>query len=96
MRDTIACHTLELLETALTINLSPEQDRAIQEAIKSGFVDSVDEFIDIAIAMLPHSKDHSESSRLSAICRMEEFAEEYHLNLGEPITRKLLHEGHRY
>jgi hypothetical protein len=56
----------------------------------------VDEFIDVAIAMLPQSKDHTESSRQAAVRRMEEFAEEYHLSLGEPITRKLLHEGHRY
>ena len=80
----------------MTIKLSPEQERAIQEAIKSGFVHSVDEFIDIAIAMLPHAEDYSESSRLSAIRRMENFAEEYHLSFGEPITRKLLHEDHRY
>jgi len=96
MTGVIACPTLELLETDVTIKLSPEQERAIQQAIKSGFVHSVDEFIDIAIAMLPHSKDYSESSRQSAIRHMEEFAEEYHLSLEEPITRKLLHEGHRH
>jgi Arc/MetJ-type ribon-helix-helix transcriptional regulator len=80
----------------MTIEISPEQERAIQEAIKSGFVCSVDEFIDVAIAMLPQSRDHAESSRRAAVRRMEEFAEEYHLSLGEPVTRKLLHEGHRY
>ena len=80
----------------MTIELSPEQECAIQEAIKSGFVRSVDEFIDVAIAMLPHPKDHTEISRQSAVRRMEEFSEEYHLSLGEPITRKLLREGHRY
>ncbi|HLJ28653.1 MAG TPA: hypothetical protein VKY85_18235 [Candidatus Angelobacter sp.] len=46
----------------MTIQLSPEQERAIQEAIKSGFVRSVDEFIAAAIAMLPHPKDQRESS----------------------------------
>jgi len=80
----------------MTIKLSPDQERAIQEAIRSGFSRSVDEFIDSAIAMLPHPKDHSESSRQAAVRRMEEFAKEYHLDLGEPITRKLMHEGHRY
>jgi hypothetical protein len=80
----------------MTIKLSPKQERAIQEAIKHGFIRSVDEFIDVAIAMLPHSKERTESSRQGAVRRMEEFAEEYHLSLGEPITRKLLHEGHRY
>jgi hypothetical protein len=45
------------------MEISPEQECAIQEAIKSGFVRSVDEFIDVAIAMLPQSRDHTESSR---------------------------------
>lgn len=83
----------------MTIHLSPEQERAIQQAIKKGFVRSVDEFIDKAIALLPQAtpaKDQSGNSRLEAVRRMEEFAEKYHLSLGEPITRKLMHEGHRY
>jgi Arc/MetJ-type ribon-helix-helix transcriptional regulator len=80
----------------MTIQLSPEQERAIQDAIKSGFVRSVDEFIEVAIAMLPQPKDQNENSRREAIRRMEEFGKKYHLSLGEPITRRLLHEGHRY
>ena len=79
----------------MIIQLSPEQERVIQEAIKSGVFRSVNEFIDVAIAMLPHSKDQSDNSRREAIRRMEEFAEKYHLDFGEPITRKLLHEGPR-
>jgi hypothetical protein len=27
---------------------------------------------------------------------MLEFGEKHQLSLGEPVTRKLLHEGHRY
>jgi Arc/MetJ-type ribon-helix-helix transcriptional regulator len=80
----------------MTIQLSPEQERAIQEAIKSGFVRSVDEFIAAAIAMLPQPKDQSDSSRRQAIRSMEEFGEKYHLSFGEPITRLLMHEGHHY
>ena len=80
----------------MTIQLSPEQERVIQEAIRSGVVHSVDEFIDAAIAMLRQPKDQNENSRREAIRRMEEFGKKYHLSFGEPITRKLLHEGHRY
>lgn len=80
----------------MTIHLSPEQEHAIQEAIKSGFVRSVDEFIDIAIAMLPQPKDQDKTSRQEAIRRMEEFGQKYQLSMGEPVTRNLLHEGHRY
>lgn len=35
-------------------------------------------------------------SREEAVRRMLEFGEKHHLTLGEPITRKFLHEGHRY
>jgi hypothetical protein len=34
--------------------------------------------------------------REEAVNRMIEFGDKYHLSLGEPITRELLHEGHRY
>jgi hypothetical protein len=37
-----------------------------------------------------------QTAREEAVRRMLEFAEKHHLTLGEPITRKLLHEGHRY
>lgn len=40
--------------------------------------------------------DQCEASRQEAVRRMEEFGDKYHPSLGEPITRKLLHEGHRY
>jgi Arc/MetJ-type ribon-helix-helix transcriptional regulator len=80
----------------MTIKLTPEQEEAIQNAIKSGVVRSVDEFIETAIALLPQAKDQTGSSRQAAVRDMEEFGEKYRLSLGEPITRKLLHEGHRY
>jgi hypothetical protein len=80
----------------MTIKLTPEQEQAIQKAIKSGVVRSVDEFIDTAIALLPSPKDRTGTSRQAAVRRMEEFGEKYRLSLGEPITRKLLHESHRY
>jgi Arc/MetJ-type ribon-helix-helix transcriptional regulator len=79
----------------MTIKLTPEQEKAIQKAIKSGIVRSVDEFIDTAIALLPQPKGTG-ISRQAAVRRMEEFGEKYHLSLEKPITRKLLHEGHRY
>ena len=34
--------------------------------------------------------------RQEAVRRMLEFGEKYRLSLGEPITRELLHEGHRF
>jgi hypothetical protein len=35
-------------------------------------------------------------ARAEAIRRMLEFGDRYRLSLGEPITRELLHEGHRF
>jgi Arc/MetJ-type ribon-helix-helix transcriptional regulator len=78
----------------MTIILKPEQERAIQEAIKAGLIRSVDEFIETAIKSLPHGGGTS-SSRADAVRRMQEFGDTYRLSLGEPITRTLLHEGHR-
>ncbi len=37
----------------MTITLQPEQEQAIQEAIRTGTFRSIDEFIDAAIATLP-------------------------------------------
>lgn len=79
----------------MTIQLSPEQERLLQEAIKNGFVRSVDEFIDIAIAMLPQPTVQNRDSRLNAIRGMEEFGDKYRLNFEKPITRRLFHEDHR-
>jgi Arc/MetJ-type ribon-helix-helix transcriptional regulator len=78
----------------MTITLTPEQEKAIREAIQAGLVQSVDEFIETAIQALPHRE--STDARSEAVRRMQEFGEKYRLSLGEPITRKLLHEGHRY
>ena len=36
------------------------------------------------------------TSRQEAVRRMLEFGDKYHLSLGAPVTRDLLHEGHRF
>jgi Arc/MetJ-type ribon-helix-helix transcriptional regulator len=78
----------------MTIILKPDQERAIQEAIQAGLIRSVDEFIDTAIEALPHAEGEA-TAREEAVRRMQEFGDEYRLSLGKPVTRKLLHEGHR-
>jgi len=35
-------------------------------------------------------------ARAEAVRRMLEFGRKHHLSFGEPITRKFLHEGHRF
>jgi Arc/MetJ-type ribon-helix-helix transcriptional regulator len=78
----------------MTITLTPEQESAVREAIQAGVVRSVDEFIEVAIQTLPHRENTI--SRSEAVRRMQDFGERHQLSLGEPITRKLLHEGHRH
>lgn len=78
----------------MTITLTPDQEKVIREAIQTGLVRSVDEFIETAIHALP--KRENSAARYEAVQRMQEFGEKHRLSLGEPITRKLLHEGHRY
>jgi Arc/MetJ-type ribon-helix-helix transcriptional regulator len=78
----------------MTITLTPDQERTIQEAIQAGLVRSMDEFIETAIEALPH-RENTSPSRGEAVRRMQKFAERYRLSLGEPITREFLHEGHR-
>jgi len=38
----------------------------------------------------------AQGDRAEAVRRMLEFGEKHHLSSGEPATRALLHEGHRY
>jgi hypothetical protein len=78
----------------MTIILKPNQERALQQAIQAGLIRSVDEFIGTAIEALPHS-GVGPLSREDAVRRMQEFGDKYRLSLEEPVTRKLLHEGHR-
>jgi len=79
----------------MTIVLKPDQEKAIQEAIDAGLIRSVHELIDSAIEALPRNGGRT-PSRADAIRRMREFGETHKLNLGERISRKLLHEGHRF
>lgn len=84
-------------EKTMTIKLKPEQEQAVRDAIQSGLFRSVDEFIDKAIAGLPHGQmPPTDANRKEAVRRMAEFGDQHQLSLGEPVTRRLVHEGHRY
>jgi hypothetical protein len=49
-------------------------------------------------AMLPsqNAEGVEATTREEAVRRMIAFGENYHLNFGQPITRDILHEGHRF
>jgi Arc/MetJ-type ribon-helix-helix transcriptional regulator len=71
---------VNLEEKAMTITLTPDQEKAVREAIQAGLVRSVDELIEVAIQALPHREDPS--ARSEAIRRMQEFGEKASAQLG--------------
>jgi Arc/MetJ-type ribon-helix-helix transcriptional regulator len=79
----------------VTIELKPEHARIIQQQLASGLYGSVDELLDTALASLPRDRRFDREYRREAVRRMIEFSERRRLSLGEPVTRQLLHEGHR-
>jgi hypothetical protein len=78
----------------MTIVLKPEQEKIVRDAIHDGLIESVDEFIDLAIGALPHAG--VPDVRTDAVRRMQEFGEKHKLSFGAAISRKVLHEGHRF
>ena len=76
----------------MTITLQPEQEQAIEQAIRIGAIRSVDEFIDAAIAKLPNSTAHTAEPaagpRKSRIWELREG-----LDLGETSIKELIEEG---
>jgi Arc/MetJ-type ribon-helix-helix transcriptional regulator len=81
----------------MTVELKPEQERIIREQLATGRYRSVDEVLSTALAGLPHDSRFDPEHRREAVRRMMEFTERRKLgpSLGEPVTRKFLHEGHR-
>ena len=62
---------------SMTITLKPEQERIIDEEIKSGHFNSADEVLDQALVALREKRE----SRHAAIRRLQEFGDK-HLSLG--------------
>jgi hypothetical protein len=81
----------------VSINLTPEQQAVIQDAIQSGLVGSVDEFIDSAMGALSCRKNgfDSEEARLAGE-RIRELRKGVKLDLRGRSIRELAHTGHRY
>ena len=81
----------------MTINLTPEQERAIQEAIRSGLVRSVDEFIDSALGALSHRNGGFDKAKARlAGARIREIRKGVQLDLKGMSIRELAHIGHKY
>jgi Arc/MetJ-type ribon-helix-helix transcriptional regulator len=82
----------------MTITLTPGQERVIEEAIRTGLVRSVDEFIEAAIESLPHHLEHAfdiEKAR-EAGERIRELRKGVKLDRNGMSFRELAHLGHKY
>jgi len=84
----------------VTLHLKPEVEAGLQaQALASGM-----ELEDYLLTLVEEaafstwagatSKEHE--ARAEAVRKMVEFGETHRLSLGEPITRSLIHEGHRF
>lgn len=83
----------------VTLNLKPEVEAGIlAQAVAHGM--AVEEYIlslveEAAVAGAA-KPSLAGQAREEAVRHMLEFGEKHRLSLGEPITRRLLHEGHRF
>ena len=86
---------------SVTLHLKPEVEAgSLAQAHASGM--TVEEYLlslagEAALQATPSKATLTgPGAREEAVRRMLEFGEKHHLSLGEPITRNLLHEGHRF
>jgi Arc/MetJ-type ribon-helix-helix transcriptional regulator len=81
----------------MTINLTAEQERAIQMAIQSGLVHSVDEFINSALGALSDRDGGFDKAKARlAGARIREIRKGVTLDLKGMSIRELAHIGHKY
>jgi Arc/MetJ-type ribon-helix-helix transcriptional regulator len=81
----------------VSINLTPEQQTTIEQAIQSGLVRSVDEFIDSALGALSHRNGEFDKAKARlAGARMREIRKGVRLDLKGMSFRELAHIGHKY
>ncbi len=83
----------------VTLNLKPEVEADLLERARASGM-ALEEYllsiVESAAQPTAQKTAAGKPAREEAVRRMVEFGEKHHLSLGEPITRKLLHEGHRF
>jgi hypothetical protein len=83
----------------VTLHLKPEVEAGLLARAQASGI-GVEEYllalVEKAIASSPQERNGTGPNAREAVRRMLKFGEKYHLSLGEPITRELMHEGHRF
>jgi len=81
----------------VSINLTPEQQNVIEQAIQSGLVRSVDEFIHSAMGALSYRNGGFDKAQARlAGQRIRELPKGVRLDLKGESLRELAHVGHKY
>jgi len=82
---------------SVTLNLKPEIEAGLSTRAQACGMALEEYLLSLVEDAAAQATDGgTKSEREKAVRRMLEFGEKYHLSLGEPITRRLLHEGHRF
>lgn len=83
----------------VTLHLKPEVEAGLLERARANGV-GLEEYLLSLVEEASRSRarevDSAVSNREHAVRRMIEFGDKHRLSLGEPVTRELLHEGHRF
>ena len=81
----------------MTITLNAHQEKALQRAIESGVIQSVDEFIDTAIEALPVGDAEFDREKAhAAVARIRDLRKGIRLDLEGMSLREFAHIGHRF
>lgn len=82
---------------SMHVNLTPEQERLVQDELRSGLYASVEEVIAEALKAL-HGRERSTeptADERAAVREMLEFARKSSVRLDGVSVRELIHEGHK-
>jgi len=82
----------------VNINLTPEQERILQDELKSGHFRSAEEVIGKALEVLKEKEESAASfngAQSEAVREMLAFVAENHVRLEGISVIELIHEGHR-
>ena len=83
----------------ITLNLKPEVEAGLLAQAQASGISLEEYLLSVVEAAIPAKREANRterSEREEAVRRMLEFGEKHHLSFGEPVTRQLLHEGHRF
>ena len=84
----------------VTLHLKPEVEAGLQAQAHASGMELEDYLLTLveeaAFSTSTGKAPKEREARAEAVRKMLEFGETHRLSLGEPITRSLMHEGHRF